>query len=331
MSVGLKYHNHNENHYSKDTQHSIKKEIITTGRCLKHPDIQIYMLGGLIPKECKRCAKEYKLNIEIEQIKNKIQICEKLTELDDKYQTIETQSCSEVFKVDMGTQTEVFTAEIEIQTETQSQVVKVDVVTQTEVFTTEIEIQTDEIKATKEPQIYDKPKPIIQKTVMKKCPIVKREKIKYPIKYPLIEKTISEAVIDGIIYTLCEVKLPQYDWQPYTNIITQKWFKIKQNDFTTSAPTGMSRTKFCEIIKNRDETEYLIGDIMAIRKNINLSYTYFNGAKILTQYPPLMYPQYKMVDGEWVKNHVINKSFTTREWCDFGYCNAEKILSHFKH
>jgi hypothetical protein len=63
---------------------------------------------------------------------------------------------------------------------------------------------------------------------------------------------------------------------------------------------------------------------------INNSYTYFNGAKIVTEFPPLKYPTYKKVDGDWVINHIPNKTFAMREWCDITYMNAEKILNHFK-
>jgi len=68
FNLGFKYHNHKENHYSKDTQHTVKKEVIKNGRCLIHQDIIITRLGGLFTNECKRCAEEYKLRAEIDRI-----------------------------------------------------------------------------------------------------------------------------------------------------------------------------------------------------------------------------------------------------------------------
>lgn len=133
MNLGLKYHSHTETHYSADTKHSVAKEIVKTGRCLKHPDIQIHMFGGLITKECKRCAKEYKINIEIEQITKKIINSELTsTEIEDKLETtfvnadIRTEknlkvdvSCQtdRILKVDVSTQINKNVSSFECQTE----------------------------------------------------------------------------------------------------------------------------------------------------------------------------------------------------------------------
>ena len=350
MNLGFKYQPHNENHYSQDNKHTIKKEIIARGRCLNHQDIQTSIFG--IPRECKRCAKEYELNIEIEEIKNKIKMDKKLTDIVDNNHHQEVKE-PYVGEIEIQTLSDVLTSEIELQTQTFSEVVKVDIGTQTTVLIKEIETQTFsevvKVDTEQQPEVLIKeietqpPMVEIKSTTKQQNEVTKESKIvkKYlPILAssmaqinPIIDKNIKENVIDGIMYTLCEVKLPGYYRMPYR---TQKWFKIRQHTDVICTPScafniNRSKKQHNISIKNCDDTEYLIGDIAKIRQMLNSSYTFLNGATIVTEYPPLICPSYKMVNGEWVNNtHINNKTFSTREWCDFSYINAEKVLSYFK-
>lgn len=297
LNLGLKYQNHNEHHFSEDTLYSIKKEVVKNGRCLRHQDITINMLGGLITRECKRCAAEYRLNEEIKEIENKLQICVPLINTSDittNKKEIETQTIFKIDKVDMGTQTDNLTSEMETQT-----------------FT---ETGNDDVKIVQNVELEDNDP----------------NDVKYGS--PVITKIIAEIVINYVVYSLCEVNI--WEGTARSPIVTKKYFKVKQYD-ETQLRSQIERNKAIRVRMAfgggalRSHGEYLIGDITKIRNMLNLSYTFYNGAKILTEHPPLMYPGYKMADGKFVMNHIANKKNTDFEWCDLSYRNAEEVLTKF--
>ena len=148
--------------------------------------------------------------------------------------------------------------------------------------------------------------------------------------YPCIDSLIGEAVIDNVKYTLFNVKFGERT--------SDKWFRVE----LVHNMHPMCKKKIPhQSQQEQDNNVYLIGDITAIRHLINNSYTFYNGAKIVTQYPPLMYPLFKMEDGRIVVQNIGNRfenggfvtcerTFETRQWCDFTYLNAEKVMNHFK-
>lgn len=148
--------------------------------------------------------------------------------------------------------------------------------------------------------------------------------------YPCIDSVIGEAVIDNVKYTLFNLKFSERS--------TEKWFRV---ELVHNMPPMCKKKIPHQSQQEQDKNVYLIGGITEIRHLINGSYTFYNGAKIVTQYPPLMYPLYKMEDGRIVMQNIGDRfenggyvpggrTFETRQWCDFTYLNAEKIMNHFK-
>jgi hypothetical protein len=127
--------------------------------------------------------------------------------------------------------------------------------------------------------------------------------------YPIVENVIREAVIDNVRYKLCNVIVCEYSRK-------EKWFQVE-----------LDQTH--KLFKKTDKKIYLIGSIVKIRQRINNSWTDFNGARIVSQSPPLMYPSFKLEGDRFVINHLPNKTFASVEWCDFTYMNAEKVMKHF--
>ena len=172
---------------------------------------------------------------------------------------------------------------------------------------TELESETDNDSV---PQKNENPH-FMSRTEQQPVPNTKRT-------YPCIDSIISEAVIDNVKYTLCNVKFGERT--------SDKWFRV---EFIPPMFNKIS-LQFQPQPQEQDKTVYLIGDVIKIRQLINNSYTFYNGAQILTQRPPLMYPSYKLENGAFVTNHIPDKTFETRQWCDFTYLNAEKVMNHFK-
>ena len=145
--------------------------------------------------------------------------------------------------------------------------------------------------------------------------------------YPCIDSVIDEAVIDRVKYTLCNIKFGERS--------TEKWFRVELDPETRPRPLPFGKKQ------DLDKNVYLIGDVTGIRHLINNSYTFYNGANIVTQYPPLMYPLFKMEDGKFITQNIGDRfenggfvaggrTFENRKWCDFTYMNAEKVMKHFK-
>jgi hypothetical protein len=144
--------------------------------------------------------------------------------------------------------------------------------------------------------------------------------------YPCIDSVIDEAVIDRVKYTLCNVKFGERS--------TEKWFRVELDPETRPRPRPFGKKQ------DLDKNVYLIGDVTGIRHLIKNSYTFYNGANIVTQYPPLMYPVFKMEDGKFISQPgdrfenggfvAGGRTFENRKWCDFTYMNAEKVMKHFK-
>lgn len=307
LNLGLRYNPHNETHYSEDTEHSIKKEVVKTGRCLKHQDISITMFAGLITKECKRCAEEYRLNLEIERIKNNIAREKYFNDnlLIKEENIICFKSTSEI-----GTQTEIVTNEIE---------------TQTELLTNDIQIQ---------PEIN-----IQTKTCIRKKQCYTKSNLNMPIKelIPFTEPKIlaeKECDIDyyyKVQFILYEGKQLEHSWIPTSKLLTKKWLKYKIIGLSKHA--SLNYKNYPGSIhknidpNNLDKTEYFneIDKLSYIQKN---SHNFYNGAYIMNDQQGFAQPSYKIINNELIRHHE-NKSYDKMLWYDIDFNKSTQILRLF--
>ena len=335
LNLGLRYNPHNERHYSEDTEHSIKKEVVKTGRCLKHQDISITMFAGLITKECKRCAEEYRLNLEIERIKNNI-AREKY--FNDKLLIKEENIICFKNTSEIGTQTELVTNEIETQTElvtneieTQTELVTNEIETQTELVTNEIKTQTklvtNEIEI--QPEINIQTKRVLKKKIIN---------VNEPIKelFPFTEpKLLAEKECDidyfKVQFILYEGKQLEHSWIPTSKLLTKKWLKYKIIGLSKNASLNY-KTFPGNIPKNidpnnLDKTEYFneIDKISYIQHN---SHNFYNGAYIMNDHQGFVQPSYKIINTELIKHHE-NKSYDKMSWYDINFNKSTQILRLF--
>jgi len=211
FSLGLKYHG--ENHYAEDTKHRTNKEVIKKGFCLKHPDIKISKLYGLISNECKRCAEEYELIIETEKLKNKIKI-DNLTKYskqlnDDDTQTDFTKSLCEI---DTQTDFDMKYQKIEIQKNYESTLSNL----KKSLAEFELELSKIDTQINFKINLSD-----IDKSIEGiKYQLVTERKMMNSIS---IIKELDKKNFNNIIYTLCEIKFNENVKRK-----NEKWFKVKK-------------------------------------------------------------------------------------------------------
>ena len=330
LNLGLRYNPHNETHYSEDTEHSIKKEVVKTGRCLKHQDISITMFAGLITKECKRCAEEYRLNLEIERIKNNIAREKYFNDnlLIKEENIICFKSTSEI-----GTQTEIVTNEFETQTE----IVTNEIESQTDFSNNEIETQTDfsnnEIQI--QPEINIQTKAVIKlientNNTLGNINIPVKELLPFTEPKLLAEK---ECDIDcyKVQFILYEGKQLEHSWIPTSKLLTKKWLKYKiiglskhaslnYKNYPGSIPKNIDPN-------NLDKTEYF-NEIDKISYIQNNAHVFYNGAYIRSEAQPLAQPSYKIINNELIRHHE-NKSYDKMLWYDIDFDKSTNILRLF--
>jgi hypothetical protein len=157
-----------------------------------------------------------------------------------------------------------------------------------------------------------------------------KQRLQQNIKYPFISKITDKSVtLNDITYTLCEVKVLEHSWIPTSKILTQMWIKYKHNGkkINPRFPGNMDT----EIYDT--ETEYIV-ELDAIRSVYDNSFYRHNGAYIVSEYPGLVNPICKVVNGEIVQipRHIsdILPTFPTRKWYNFSYLNSKQILEWFK-
>jgi hypothetical protein len=361
FNFGLKYHNHKENHYAKDTQHSVKKEVIKNGRCLKHQDIIITRLGGLFTKECKRCAEEYKLNVETKI--NTTQIIEEPTQIiEEPIQTIEEPM--KIIEEPMKT-IEELTQTIDKKEENQNmcnncnrqKYKKFHTCCQACItgshtkdcnyrnnYCANIKERIKEPKPSKErKQIIKESKQTQNKQIdtanaamrefcrHKNAETQQRKKDILNNKYPLLTKITDKCItLNDITYTLCEVKVLKHSWIPTSEILTEHWIKYKHNNVKKIDRRPVIKcNQVAQEIYDNTETEYIV-DLKRFRYVCDSAYTFYNGAYILSEGVSCINPTYYIVNGEIIQipSHMndIRPTVSNPDWYTISHLNCKKVL-----